>query len=181
MRVLISIYRLKSRLLSLFFVMFVCFWACEQLDKKEPLESKKDSVNTTIKIDKIDSLTISVAFNEKGVTNFNVNDKYLYSSPLYFKNPFEKDTVITRKSLITYSNQVLNYSGGQFVDGKIKFYKHFYLMDSNVMNLEFEYANGDMILKTNKSVFLADTLFIKYNQFRDKANASLGTKLYSIT
>lgn len=166
-------YYSKSRLQCLLYLVSICFWSCKQHEEKQLLNYEKANIISIKKVNNNDSLTLSVRFSGKSATNFNVVDEYLQFSSLVFKNPLEKDTIISKNKSKTYDSQVLNYSGGQFVDGKIQFYKHLYLMDSNVMNLKFEYNNGDIILKTNKEVFLADTLFIKYNQFRSKASVVL--------
>ena len=119
-----------------------------------------------------DSLSISMIFVNKSKTGFNMADRYLRSNYLNFVNRSEKDTVIVKNILKIYDNQVLYFGGGRLVDGSVKLFHHYYLIDKSISSLRFEYDNGDVHLKSNTDNCSVDDLFRDYKKLGLKLSKS---------
>ena len=133
-----------SRLISLLFLIFI---SCNKKNKEEVdgLLSDNKIVNTLN-----DSIKISVNFKSEGQIAFNVKDKYHQYYCLGFINNTKKDTTIVKKIPRLFENQLIDYFGFEFKNGKSVFYEDYFLIDNTKNELFFNFSNDRVRLINSK-------------------------------
>lgn len=159
----------NSRLLNLLLICLVLsFTSCkENLEKNKHRENTNNNLyNNSIKYD---SITISMSLPPNKSTSLNMVDNYLHNFPLEFHNKSSKEAILTKKILRTHDKQIIIFYGGANVNNSIKFYRHFYFVDKDVIEIKFKYYTGDVGLMNQPiNAFIADSLFYDYSNFREK-------------
>ncbi len=157
----IKYYCKESRLPYLLcFLMFIFSYSCSNSKKEQLTTNSQNNIST-----KTDSITMSVAFTNKGVTGFNIEDTYSHSYYLEFNNPLKTDTIITKKVLRVHDNQMIKYLGGDFINGEVQFYIHNYMLNKGINDIKFTYQDNDVTPKNETKIFVADSLFKTYDKF----------------
>ena len=85
-------------------------------------------------------------FKSEGQIAFNVKDKYHQYYCLGFINNSKKDTTIVKRIPRLFENQLIDYFGYEFKNGKSEFYENYFLIDSKKNELFFNFSNDKAIL-----------------------------------
>lgn len=155
--------------------MLVSFFACKKNDKLNSNKYKPQEKEAVEAIDNDeDSLTISVAFTERGKTGFNIIDENLNSFYLQFNNLNPGDTLITKRVSKPFKFNLINFLGGRFNKKEFQKFRHYYILDKRDKQLDFKFNKGDVILLGDNNEILADSLFSSYNSFflKNKTNSN---------
>ena len=159
---------ISSRLLYLLlFIISIVFLTC----KKNP-ENQIKKVTSKLLVKKntnySDSIAISVKISNMK-TQINIRGYYLNYVSIQFNNPFKADSIITKKILKNHKNQILSYNFGFFdKNQKIHYFKHEYLIDDTIDELNFEFKEGDLLLEREGDVLVVDSISKEYEQLRIK-------------
>lgn len=165
----------RFRLFGLTLIMLVSFFACKKNDKLNSNKYKPQEKEAVEAIDNDeDSLTISVAFTERGKTGFNIIDENLNSFYLQFNNSNPGDTLITKRVSKPFKFNLINFLGLRFNKKEFQKFRHYYVLDERDKRLDFKFNKGDVILLGDSNKILADSLFSSYNSFflKNKTNSN---------
>ncbi|WP_289024454.1 TlpA family protein disulfide reductase [uncultured Salegentibacter sp.] len=155
--------------------MLVSFFACKKNDKLNSNKYKPQEKEAVEAIDNDeDSLTISVAFTERGKTGFNIIDENLNSFYLQFNNSNPGDSLITKRVSKPFKFNLINFLGLRFNKKEFQKFRHYYVLDERDKRLDFKFNKGDVILLGDSNKILADSLFSSYNSFflKNKTNSN---------
>lgn len=158
----------RSRSYGLLCLIAVIYFSCTEQKNERKISPTIKSENKENQLVEDDSITFSMRFDTKGITGFNIEDNYFHSYYLEFSNPTERDTTISKKVPRIHKNEIVFYGGGYFVDGNTIFYSHYYFINKNINKIEFEFVKGDVIIKNQPQLFIADSLFKSYIKFGKK-------------
>ncbi len=165
----------RFRLFGLTLIMLVSFFACKKNDKLNSNKYKPQEKEAVEAIDNDeDSLTISVAFTERGKTGFNIIDENLNSFYLQFNNSNPGDSLITKRVSKPFKFNLINFLGLRFNKKEFQKFRHYYVLDERDKRLDFKFNKGDVILLGDSNKILADSLFSSYNSFflKNKTNSN---------
>ncbi|WP_162200412.1 TlpA family protein disulfide reductase [Kordia jejudonensis] len=151
-----------SRLFSLLFFTLITLLSCEENKKT----ATKETNDTPVVVEKNDSLTLAVLFNEKMKTGISIPDEFLNYDYLEFENTQNKDALIVKTIPNLYDYQVLKYFGFSVIHGKMTTYRHYYLVHSDNQGIQFQFDKGNIVLKSEESdqLFFLDDLFQQYRE-----------------
>jgi thiol-disulfide isomerase/thioredoxin len=140
----------------LFSVFFLC--SCQHAQKERKNLNNKESQN----YDKLDSIKLSVRLPPKSTTGFNLTDPYFKNYTLDFRNNNDKDSVITKEIQSYHKNQIINYFGAFFNDGKSIVFRKKYLTTGNKPFAEFNYSKGKITLVESDGLIDVTNIFKSY-------------------
>jgi len=158
--------KLNNGYLYPLFLILLFSFSCKK--KESNIAQSKVRVIEQNDFTKRDSITISVTLSSKEITGFNIMDNYFQNYFSEFHNISSKDTIITKKKLRIYKREVILYRGGYIDNGKIVSYQHYYLALKNLVNLNFKYVKGDLILANSDNVIIVDNLYNDYKRIDSK-------------
>ena len=159
-----------SRLFNLLFLLYFltgCDLSTRKVENK--VKGGKDLGLAT------DSLIITIdKISPNTLTGFNVVTNTLELNFLNFLNDTNEYKSIEKKLLIEEERHIMSFIGSSLINGKTKNYRHYYLLDKSISTLNFEYFEGDVILKDSQNLVVDD--IIKdyqtiYNKFRTKSSS----------
>jgi len=158
----------------LFCILLFCY-SCEKKNatKKQLVQNTVSELST---LTDNDSISIAVSFDGKNNTILGIVNEYLRYDELVFLNTENIDSLITKKIFRKYPVQILNYFGATFLDGKIKPYRHYYLIDKNVSDISFKFDRGDLKIDVQKKHLVLDSLFEDYKKIASQIRISKGNE-----
>jgi len=159
-----KVFYLNSRLYCLLFLSVIFLCSCKKQERQNHIVSSILENEYQESLSDKDSIIISVRFKSKGSTGFNIKDNYHHYYYLNFSNIKDTNKVVTKKIDIIFDNQIINFGGGRFVDGKIEYYEHNFLLSKKSKDLRFDYVDGNVELKNTSDVYIIDSLHNDYNR-----------------
>jgi len=159
-----------SRLFSLLFLLYF-LTSCDSSTRKvenKVLDSKDLNLVT-------DSLIITIdKISPNTLTGFNVVSNSLELRFLEFLNSTNEYKSIEKELSIGEECHIMSFIGSSLINGKAKNYRHYYLIDETISNLNFEYFEGNVSLKYSQDLVIDD--IIKdyqtiYNSYKSKSGS----------
>jgi thiol-disulfide isomerase/thioredoxin len=132
---------------------------------------------------KQDSIKISVNLPAKEDVLFNLINSLGDNYKLKIENKTERDTIITKSFLRNCNSQIIYYGYGyvNFNDGKTKEIKHYYLLSENNDKIEFDFNEGDILLKNRQGIIQADSIYSTYGSIYRQIWTNTGIPKNKIT
>ena len=125
---------------------------------------------------KEDSLNINVKSKISAKTGLNVMSDYFHYN--YFEFEIRRDTTVTYIIDKSHNNQILKFVGFKMEKGNLKRLRHYYLINSIVKDIYFEFYQGDLLFETklNNKHIIVDELFLSYKKLNLSKYGSIKTK-----
>lgn len=150
-----------SRQICLLFLTFT-FFSCHSKADKDKNQTPQLHANENVI--ETDSIEIVINFKSKGITGFNIKNKYHQYYFLEFKNNASKDTTIVKKIPRVFKNQLIDISGFVNKGGLPTFYENYFLIDSTSHKIAFNFSNDNLKLLEKKSTINVDSIHSLYNK-----------------